>query len=84
MFGKRITQLGKYFEGRLDLNLIEGALDYIQYNEESLAFEILCDHISEYDVAITSKEYEEISNLIKDMDLDINEAPFKYLKQLVV
>lgn len=84
MFGKKITQLGKCFEGRLDLSLIEGALDYIQYNEEVLAFEILCDHISEYDVAITSEEYEEILSLIKNMNLDINEAPFKYLKQLVV
>lgn len=84
MFGKKITQLGKCLEDRLDLDLISGALDYIKHNEEPLAFEILCDHISEYDIAITSEEYEEISNLTKDMSLDINEAPFKYLKQLVV
>ncbi|RTY55132.1 MafI family immunity protein [Pantoea sp. YU22] len=32
----------------------------MQYNEESLAFEILCDHISEYEVAITPEEYERI------------------------
>lgn len=84
MFGNRITQLGKNLEDRLEPSLIEGALDYIQYNEEPLAFEILCDHISEYDVAITSEEYEKIANLAKEMNLDINEAPFKYLKQLVV
>ncbi|MDU7839456.1 MAG: MafI family immunity protein [Pantoea sp.] len=36
------------------------ALDYIQSNEEPLAFEILCDHISEYKVAITPEEYERI------------------------
>ncbi|MEM6162719.1 MafI family immunity protein [Erwinia sp. P6884] len=84
MFGNRITQLGKNLEDRLEPSLIEGALDYIQYNEEPLAFEILCDHISEYDTAITSDEYEKIANLAKEMNLDINEAPFKYLKQLVV
>lgn len=84
MFGNRITQLGKSLEDRLDLPLIDGALDYIQYNEEPLAFEILCDHISEHDVAITSEEYEKIASLANDMNLDINGAPFKYLKQLVV
>ncbi|MFH5067067.1 MafI family immunity protein [Enterobacter cloacae complex sp. 2024EL-00215] len=84
MFGNRITQLAKGFEDRLDPDLIEGALDYIQYNEEPLAFEILCDHICEYDVAITSEEYERIVNLTKDMNLDIDDAPFKYLKQLVM
>lgn len=84
MFGNRITQLGEGFEDRLESALIEGALDYIQYNEEPLAFEILCDHISEYNVAITLEEYEKIANLIKEMNLNINEAPFKYLKQLVI
>ena len=31
-----------------------------------------------------SEEYEKIANLTKEMNLDINEAPFKYLQQLVV
>ncbi|MFP1734856.1 MafI family immunity protein [Lonsdalea quercina] len=84
MFGNRISQLGKKIEDRLDPSLVAGALDYIQYNEEPLAFEILCDHISEYDVSITLEEYEKMVHLIKDMNLDINEAPFKYLKQLVI
>lgn len=83
MFGNRITHLGEDLEDRLESALIEGALDYIQYDEELLAFEILCDHISEYNVAITSAEYEKIANLIKEMNLDINEAPFRYLKKLV-
>ncbi|MBK4717097.1 MULTISPECIES: MafI family immunity protein [Tenebrionibacter/Tenebrionicola group] len=84
MFDIKINKLGRLLEGRLDPELIEGALDYIQYNEEPLAFEILCDHISEYDIKITQREYELISQLIEDMKLDINEAPFKYLKELVV
>jgi hypothetical protein len=84
MFSNIISQLGKEIEGRLDPNLVADALDYIQYNEEPLAFEILCDHISEYDVSITLDEYEKIVHLVKDMNLDINEAPFKYLKQLVI
>ena len=81
MFGNRISQLGKEIEDRLDPNLVAGALDYIQYNEESLAFEILYDHISEYAISITLEESVKIVHLVKDMSLDINEAPFKYLKQ---
>lgn len=80
MFGQRISRLGKKLEDRLDTNLIDGALDYIQYNEEVLAFEILCDHISEYDITITQNEYALITQLIEDMKLDKNNAPFKYLK----
>lgn len=84
MSGNRIYHLGKVLEKRLEAHLIQGALDYIQFNEEPLAFEILCDHISEYDIEITAEEYDEICDLARDMKLDISEAPFKYLKQLVL
>lgn len=83
MFSEKINQLGKSLEGRLEPALIEGALDYINHNEEPLAFEILCDHISEYDISITLGEYELITSLVECMKLDINAAPFKHLKQLV-
>jgi len=84
MFGEKISQLGNLFKDRLDPDLVEGALDYIQYNEEPLAFEILCDHISEYDIAITSEEYGMIANLVEDMELDMSEAPFNYMKNLIL
>ncbi|MDW8848447.1 MafI family immunity protein [Erwinia sp. MMLR14_017] len=84
MFSEKINQLGKALEDRLNPALVEGALDYIQHNEEPLAFEILCDHISEYDISITSEEYELITSLVEDMRLDINAAPFKYMKSLVI
>ncbi|HEM8613430.1 TPA: MafI family immunity protein [Citrobacter amalonaticus] len=83
MFGVKISQLGKLLEDRLDPDLIDGALDYIQYDEEPHAFEILCDHISEYDITITENEYELITQLIEEMKFDISEPPFKYLKKLV-
>lgn len=84
MFGKRIYHLGKVLETRLESHLIQGALDYISFNEEHLAFEIWCDHISEYDIELTAGEYDEICELARAMKLDINEAPFKYLKELVL
>ena len=45
MFADRIVKFGERFQGRLDSTLLQGALDYVGYSEESLAFEILCDHI---------------------------------------
>lgn len=62
--------------------LLQGALDYVKYNEESLAFEILCDHICEYDVSITDEEYCEAIKLALNMGFDLAAAPFKHLKQL--
>lgn len=75
--------MGRSLEDRLVPALIEGALGYIQHNEEPLAFEILCDHISEYNISISLDEYELITSLVECMKLDINAAPFRYLKQLV-
>ncbi|WP_191487868.1 MafI family immunity protein [Pseudomonas sp. FEN] len=79
MFADRIIKFGKKFEGRLDSDLLQGALDYITYNEESLAFEILCDHVCEYDISITDEEYNEAVRLIQDIGFDLNEGPFKHL-----
>ncbi|MGY2293726.1 MafI family immunity protein [Pseudomonas sp. SDO528_S397] len=79
MFADRIITFGRRFEGRLDFGLLQGALDYIAYNEECLAFEILCDHICEYDISIAEEEYDEAVQLILDIGLDLAEGPFKHL-----
>lgn len=79
MFADRIIKFGRKFEGRLDSDLLQGALDYVAYNEESLAFEVLCDHICEYDISITDEEYNEAVQLILDIGLDLDEGPFKHL-----
>lgn len=79
MFADRIIRFGKKFEGRLNSDLLQGALDYVAYSEEKLAFEILCDHICEYDISITDEEYREAVLLILDMGLDLDDGPFKHL-----
>ena len=79
MFADRIIRFGKKFEGRLNSDLLQGALDYVAYGEESLAFEILCDHICQYDIFITDEEYREAVLLVLDMGLDLDEGPFKHL-----
>ncbi|WP_110972931.1 MafI family immunity protein [Pseudomonas huaxiensis] len=79
MFADRIIKFGRKFEGRLDSDLLQGALDYVAYSEESLAFEILCDHICEYDISITGEEYKEAIQLVVDLGLNLNDGPFKHL-----
>lgn len=83
MYAQRIVALGNRFLERLDPDLVRGALDYVDHNEEGLAFEILCDHISEYDVSISAAEYEEIVGLISDLGFSLEDGPFKHLKGLV-
>lgn len=79
MFADRIIEFGKKFDGRLEAGLLQGTLDYVAYNEEGLAFEILCDHICEFDISITDDEYQEAVRLITDLGFDLDEGPFKHL-----
>ncbi|WP_130900412.1 MafI family immunity protein [Pseudomonas sp. Sample_11] len=79
MFAAHILKFGEKFQGRLDSDLLQGALNYVAYNEEGLAFEILCDHIAEYDVLISEEEYLEALRLISALGFDVNVGPFKHL-----
>ena len=72
------------FKDRLYQGLLDGALDYVNYNEEPLAFEIICDNICEYDITIKQDEYGDAIKLVQDMGFDVTEAPFRHLKALVV
>jgi len=84
MFSDRITNFGHKLDGMLDQELLKGALDYINFNEEPLALEILCDHICEYDVTLNQADYDEVIALAKEMGLDVNDAPYKHMKRLVI
>lgn len=84
MFADRIISFGRQLDGKLDQGLLDGALDYIKFNEEPLAFEILCDHICEYDVALSQSEYEEVITLAKDMGFNVNDGPYKHMKNLII
>ena len=63
---KRIMKLGKSLEGRLDVYLIESALDYIHHAERLLAFEILCTYVEDFDIRLTEQESQEISFIDKE------------------
>ncbi|WP_455018336.1 MafI family immunity protein [Kingella denitrificans] len=54
-----LLTLGSSLKGRLpnDNDMVDFALDYINYNEFGLAFETLCDYINEFNIQITQYEY---------------------------
>jgi hypothetical protein len=82
MYSDRIIKFGNKFKGRISSLLLQGALDYISYNEEGLAFEILCDHLCEYDILITDEEYVEAIKLASEMGLSLEEGPVKHVAGL--
>ncbi|WP_282295062.1 MafI family immunity protein [Stenotrophomonas sp. PS02289] len=83
MYSQRIIDLGKRFQGRLDPNILNGALDYVSFNEEGLAFELLCDHIHEYDVTLDAVEYSEIAEISALLGFSLQDSPYKHLQELV-
>lgn len=82
MIDKKIQSFAHRFLDRLNGTLIDGVSYYVDNGENSLAFEVLCDHLSEYQVDISSNEYDEAAQLVSQLGLDINTPPFKHLKEL--
>ncbi|WP_392551397.1 MafI family immunity protein [Orbus wheelerorum] len=83
MFANQIMHIGNYFRGRLDDTYLNGALDYVNHNEEPLAIETLCEHLSEYEITITKNEYNDIILLIHKMGLSELDPPYSYLEELI-
>ena len=76
-----IKGFAERFNERLDPSLIEEALDYLQYNEETLAFEILVEHLFEHQVPMSANECATAESLAADMSIECNAV--KRLRELV-
>lgn len=79
-----IKEFGSLFYGRLDAELLGDAIGYVAHGESALAFETICDHLSEYDVPITEEEYSIAMSICDDLKMDINDISFTYMKRLIV
>lgn len=58
-----LRELGKQLSGRLDADIVEDALVYIEYSEVPLAVDTLCDQLAEYEVQIQESEYKTLERL---------------------
>ncbi|WP_161556463.1 MULTISPECIES: MafI family immunity protein [Xanthomonas] len=82
MTAVKVISFAQKFPGRLNESLVEGVIDYVNCGETKLAFEILCDHLSEYEINISSSEYDEAVELALQLGFEMKNPPFKYLEQL--
>lgn len=79
----RIRIYGERFKGRLEGGMLDDTLSFIDHREPVLCLEILCDHLCEYDIPISSEECEEAFHLGRVWGLDLSCARFTYLHRLV-
>ena len=75
----QIRRLGESLKGRLDSSLVDDALEYINYSENVLAFETLCDHIGDFDITITEYEYNQVLNIVSELNLTLSNR-YLYIK----
>lgn len=80
---KKIKEFGKLFEGRLDNDLLRDAIYYVDCNERGLAFETICDHISEYEVPITRVEYGIAIEICNELKINVNDISIRHMLDLI-
>ena len=80
---KKIKDFGGLFRDRLDNELLQDAINYVDYDERGLAFETICDHLSEYEVSINKDEYDLAIKICNELKMDQNNISLQHLKELV-
>lgn len=80
----KIVFFGDLFKGRLDNEILQDAIEYVGHGERGLAFETICDHLSEYDVPISQSEYDLAINICNDLKMDVNDISLKHLRKLII
>jgi len=81
---KKIVFFGDLFKGRLDNEMLQDAVGYVGHGERGLAFETICDHLSEYEVPISQSEYDLAINICNDLKMDVNDISLKHLRKLII
>lgn len=81
--GTKLKDFGKEFNDRISEGELNYALSYIEFGEESLAFETLCDYICECEIVITKNEYEKIFIFNSLFNHPLDQGDFIYLKNLI-
>jgi len=78
MYSEKIKEFARRISGKLEDDLLEGALNYLDHNEEALSIEILCDHLIEYDVPLSQEDLSFLKSMLSSMNINILMPPFKY------
>ena len=70
-YERQLKSFGQVFAGRLDEEILRDALAYVDFGECTLALEILCDQLYEYDVWLVPEEYEALVELGKYLNAEM-------------
>ena len=65
-----LTALADSFAGRLPDSIIEDVKEYVDFREWGVAFNLLCEQLYEFDIAISESEWEQIENIGKALKLE--------------
>jgi len=79
----KVKALGETFRGRLSDDLLDAALQYVDFNECGIALETIGDYICETDLPISEEEYEGLLAMAQELGLDRNAGRYRYMKTLV-
>lgn len=71
-FNDEIKAFGEGLKDRLEPSLVNFALEYIRFSESILAFETLCDYITDYDIVISKNEYTQLLKISNQLGLGID------------
>ena len=77
-----LRALGRRFADRLPAARLELALGYVDFGEESLALEMLCDHLCGEVVPLSRDEYDDIMRVNKSMNPRLSARMVESLKTL--
>lgn len=80
---EKIKYFGSLFKNRLDNELLQDAMNYVDHGERRLAFETVCDHISEYEVPINKGEYDLAILICNELKMDADDISLRHLKALI-
>ena len=67
----RIRLLGERLKNRIDAELVDYALSFVDHNENIMALETLCDQIGDMEVEVTPEEYSQIIGMVAELKLKI-------------
>ncbi|WP_421671128.1 MafI family immunity protein [Rahnella sp. EDr1-12] len=80
---EKIKYFGSLFKNRLDNELLQDAMNYVDHGERRLAFETVCDHLSEYEVPINKGEYDLAILICNELKMDADDISLRHLKALI-
>ncbi|WP_143331082.1 MafI family immunity protein [Burkholderia aenigmatica] len=80
---ERLRSLGERFRNRLSDQEINFSLGYIDFNEASLALDVLCNYLFERGASISKDEYGEISLLNGNFGAPLGKKTLLCLKSLI-